>query len=159
VLPRYDTELAFDDVTVRIVLPEGATNAKLIPPWKVSEESSEKRYTYLDTSGRTVIVFKGQNLVREHNQNFRLVYHFSKISLLQEPLLLVGGFFFLFVVAILGVRFTLSISPDDNDEEEKDKAINRYLTDLKTLHSNLSEHFKELLKSAESYAKEKKITI
>jgi len=81
------------------------------------------------------------------------------VSLLQEPLLLVGGFFFLFVLAIVGVRFTLSISPDDNDEEEKDKAINRYLTDLKSLHSGLSDHFKELLRSAESYSKEKKNTI
>lgn len=49
------------------------------------------RYTYLDTSGRPVLVFEKANVVPDHNVIFHLDYHFNRLSLLREPLLLIGG--------------------------------------------------------------------
>ncbi len=76
-----------DHATIKVVLPEGASNIKVETPFAVerSEEVGgtevemkrdeissnpvlKTRVTYFDTTGRPVIVLKKDNLVEEHMQ-------------------------------------------------------------------------------------------
>lgn len=99
-----------EDYTVKIILPEGAKNAKVEVPFAVDSTETDRHYTYLDTTGRTVLVVHKKNVVREHNQYFQVHYTFSRVSMLQEPLLVAGAFFFFFLTIMFFVRFELSIT-------------------------------------------------
>lgn len=85
-------------------------NARFELPFAVDSEEATLHHTYLDTSGRPVLVLHKKNIVAEHNQHFLVTYNFSKTSMLLEPLILVISYFVVFLIAMLYVRFDLSIS-------------------------------------------------
>jgi hypothetical protein len=85
-------------------------NARFELPFAVDSEEATLHHTYLDTSGRPVLVLHKKNVVAEHNQHFLVTYNFSKTSMLLEPLILVISYFVVFLFAMLYVRFDLSIS-------------------------------------------------
>lgn len=87
-------EAVFDDATVRVILPEGASDISVKAPFSVQELPRETHYTYLDTKGRPVVVLAKKNLVPSvHNQHFQVTYRFSSSSLVREPILMVVAFF------------------------------------------------------------------
>lgn len=105
----------FDDqviekATIKIILPEGVSNVKLIPPYSVQRLPDQTHYTYLDTVGRTVIVFTKSNLIENHISDFNLRYKFTKALMIQEPLLIVGFLYVLFLIVIVWTRLDFSIS-------------------------------------------------
>jgi len=65
-------DFVVDDLVLKVVLPEGAKNIKFVAPFEVQEEKREIHKTYLDTSGRTVVVIKKKNLVENHIQDFEV---------------------------------------------------------------------------------------
>lgn len=105
----YD-DMIIDKASVRIILPEGSSNIQLITPYSVTREADGTFHTYLDTIGRPVISFVKNNLVENHIYDFNLNYTYSRLSMLQEPFLVVGFIFSLFVVIIVSMRLDFSIS-------------------------------------------------
>lgn len=104
-------EAVFDDVTVRVILPEGASDISVKTPFPVSELPRETHYTYLDTKGRPVVVLAKKNLVPSaHNQHFQVTYRFSQSSLIREPILLVAAFFAVCFSFMVFTRIDLRIS-------------------------------------------------
>ena len=71
--------------TRQVVLPEGASLLEASLPFPV-ERAQEKKFTYLDTAGRPVLVLHKANVVPDHNAPLAVTYRFSSIYLLQ-----VGG--------------------------------------------------------------------
>ncbi|XP_070557890.1 dolichyl-diphosphooligosaccharide--protein glycosyltransferase subunit 1-like [Ptychodera flava] len=111
----YD-DMIVDELTVKIILPEGSKGIEFNPPYDVNQENLQRHYTYLDTLGRPVIVAHKNNLVEQHIQDFEVHYTFQKVLLLQEPLLVVGAFYLLFLTVIVYVRLDFSISKDPATE-------------------------------------------
>lgn len=107
-----------DHLTVKIILPEGSKNIKLKTPYEVTEGKKQLHFTYLDTIGRPVIVLHKSNLVEQHIQDLELNYTFQKLLLLQEPLLVVGAFYLLFIIVIIYVRLDFSITKDEVKESK-----------------------------------------
>jgi len=105
-------DFVVDDLVLKVVLPEGSTNIKFVAPFEVEEGALENHKTYLDTTGRPVVVIKKKNLVENHIQDFELRYNFSKTQLLHEPLLCVIAYYILFVSVIIFVRLDFSITKD-----------------------------------------------
>lgn len=102
-------DMVVDEVTTKVILPEGTTNIKLIAPYSVSRDTDDLHYTYLDTFGRPVISFTKNNVVENHIADFNLKYNFSRVMMLQEPLLVVGFLWILFVLVIIWMRLDFSI--------------------------------------------------
>ncbi|XP_033746394.1 dolichyl-diphosphooligosaccharide--protein glycosyltransferase subunit 1-like [Pecten maximus] len=111
-------DLLVDQITVKIILPEGSKNMMLSTPYDVVRGDNQLHYTYLDTMGRPVIVAYKSNLVEQHIQDFELRYTFKRIMLLQEPLLVVGAFYLLFLIVIIYVRLDFSITKDEAKESK-----------------------------------------
>ncbi|ESO08246.1 hypothetical protein HELRODRAFT_169987 [Helobdella robusta] len=105
-----------DDFTLKIILPEGVKDIVLQTPYEVNRESDELHATYLDTTGRPVIIVTKGQLVEQHIQDFQLHYTFSKYLLLREPLLVFAAFFILFLTVIVYVRLDFSITKDEASE-------------------------------------------
>lgn len=109
------SELWVEELTVKVVLPEWATNMQVQLPFDVDEEYQTSRLTFLDTSlsgGRPVVVLKKRNVVAEHIQPMIITYSFPKRAMLLEPLYLVLAFFFFFLVCMLFARVDLRVTPD-----------------------------------------------
>ncbi|XP_058819683.1 dolichyl-diphosphooligosaccharide--protein glycosyltransferase subunit 1 [Topomyia yanbarensis] len=102
-------DMIVDEVTTKIILPEGSTNIKLIAPYSVTRNLDTLHYTYLDTTGRPVISFSKKNVVENHIADFNLKYNFSRVMMLQEPLLVVGFLYIMFVLVIIWMRLDFSI--------------------------------------------------
>ncbi|XP_041347808.1 dolichyl-diphosphooligosaccharide--protein glycosyltransferase subunit 1-like [Gigantopelta aegis] len=111
----YD-DMVVDELTVRVILPEGSKNIELKTPYPIKRDKDKLHYTYLDTMGRPVIIMYKNNLVEQHIQDFELHYSFPKLLLLQEPLLVVGAFYLLFILVIVYVRLDFSITKDELKE-------------------------------------------
>ncbi|CAH8510779.1 unnamed protein product [Heterobilharzia americana] len=108
----YDNQV-IRNLTLKIVLPEMVSDIHFDPPFPVDEKYFENMKTYLDTSGRTVIVSKASNLVDEHMQDFKVRYHFSLPMILREPLMLVVAFLCIFCAIMIYVRLDFSIYKDE----------------------------------------------
>ncbi|KAK2177069.1 hypothetical protein NP493_619g00046 [Ridgeia piscesae] len=111
----YDDQV-IEHMTLKVILPEGARDIKLITPYTVNRGRNSFHYTYLDTVGRPVIMASKDSLVEQHIQDFEIRYTFPKWMLLQEPLLVVTAFYLLFVIVIVYVRLDFSISKDEASE-------------------------------------------
>ncbi|KAG6699669.1 hypothetical protein I3842_08G077800 [Carya illinoinensis] len=102
-------EVVIDTLIVKVVLPEGSTDISVSAPFPV-KQGQETKFSHLDVVGRPVIVLEKTNVVPEHNQHFQVYYKFSSLSMFREPLMLISGFFFLFVACIIYMHADLSIS-------------------------------------------------
>lgn len=109
-------DMVVDDLTVRIVLPEGSRNIELVLPYTATRLPDSLHYTYLDTTGRPVISIAKKNLVENHIQNFKLKYTFPRLLMLQEPLLVAVALYLLFLLVITYVRLDFSIDKDEVSE-------------------------------------------
>lgn len=112
--------MAIDEAEIKIILPEGCTNIKLTTPYPVERLPDSVHYTYLDTVGRPVIIFRKENLVDQHISDFTIKYNFSKTLMLQEPLLVVGFIYLLFLIVIICMRLDFSIIKDQREHQHKD---------------------------------------
>lgn len=108
--------LVIDEATVKVILPENTKNIRLVPPFKVKRGDDQLHHTYLDYSGRPVVVAHKSNLVEAHIQEFELHYTFDRVSLVQEPLMVIVAFFLMFLVVIVYVRLDFAISKDAVNE-------------------------------------------
>ncbi|XP_053958963.1 dolichyl-diphosphooligosaccharide--protein glycosyltransferase subunit 1 [Anastrepha ludens] len=110
-------DMVIDEAEIKIILPEGVSNIELTTPYPVKRGPNELHYTYLDTVGRPVITMYTKNLVENNIANFHLKYTFSKVSLLQEPLLVVAFFFIIFIIAIISMRLDFSINTSHSHKD------------------------------------------
>ncbi|KAI4302322.1 hypothetical protein MLD38_038082 [Melastoma candidum] len=69
--PLSDTVV--DKLTVKIVLPEGSEEPSVVVPFEV-KQSLEKKYSYLDVVGRTMVVLEKTNVVPEHSTPFQFLW-------------------------------------------------------------------------------------
>ncbi|MCD9646084.1 Dolichyl-diphosphooligosaccharide--protein glycosyltransferase subunit 1B [Datura stramonium] len=105
--PLADTVV--EKLTVKVVLPEGSKNPSAVVPFTV-EQRTERKCSYLDVVGRTVVVLEKANVVPEHNSPFQVYYQFSPIYMLAEPLMLTSVFFLFFMACVTYLHLDLSIS-------------------------------------------------
>ncbi|EDV98866.1 GH13364 [Drosophila grimshawi] len=108
--------MSIEKAVVTVILPEGSANIELITPYSIKRHQNDLIYTYLDTVGRPVITFSKQNLVENHISEFTLKYTFSKVSLLQEPLLVIGFIYMIFIFTIVLLRLDFSITYHSHKE-------------------------------------------
>lgn len=117
VIDHIFDDMQADEVVTKIILPEGSTGIKLNIPYSVTRFPDSLHYTYLDTKGRPVIKFSKKNVVENHIQDFQLRYTFPRLLMFQEPLLVVGFLYALFLLVIIYVRLDFSIHKSEHHKE------------------------------------------
>jgi oligosaccharyltransferase complex subunit alpha (ribophorin I) len=115
---------AVDDLTLKVILPEGATNVQVSLPFAVDGISDATRQTYLDTPvfGRPVVIIDKKNVVAAHNVPFEVTFDFPQTFMLHEPLLLISGFMAFFLVCMLLFRLDISLVGSPTPVAKKTKA-------------------------------------
>ena len=82
----------------------------------MKEKERDLQYTYLDTTGRPVVIATKLNLVEQHIQDFELSYEFEAHLLLLEPLVVTVALYLFFLVVIVLVRLDFTISEVGGEE-------------------------------------------
>jgi len=153
-----DPDIVIDELVINVILPEGVKDIKTHLPFEVDSEARDIHFTYLDTYGRPVLIIRKKNVVAEHNLNFQVTYRFSRLSMLLEPILLIGFYFMFFVFAMLYVRLNLSISKEQKVEAENDSRIGELLNKVKNIHTQRNEYHNSLKDATEKVGKSKNIS-
>ncbi|GAB5358195.1 hypothetical protein AAMO2058_000437300 [Amorphochlora amoebiformis] len=112
----------FDNVvvekaTVKIVLPEGTSDIKFVAPFEIDNVTTEVQKTYLDLTGRPVLVLQTSNLMKYHMQHFQILYSYPNIMLHRGPLFVVIGFASFFAFMIVASRVDLRVGVDKSKED------------------------------------------
>ncbi|VAI10147.1 unnamed protein product [Triticum turgidum subsp. durum] len=102
-------EILIEKLIVKVVLPEGSKDIDVSAPFPTNQWQ-EVKYSHLDIAGRPVLVLEKPDVIPEHNLHFQVYYKFNNISLLIEPMMLITGFFLLFVACIAYMHTDMSIS-------------------------------------------------
>eukprot|EP00878_Enallax_costatus_P023618 GHUV01025125.1.p1 GENE.GHUV01025125.1~~GHUV01025125.1.p1 ORF type:complete len:457 (+),score=118.13 GHUV01025125.1:677-2047(+) len=146
-----DFSTSFDDLwveqlEVRVVLPEGATNIKTTLPFEGVEQSWDKKFTYLDTAGRPVLVLRKSNVVPEHHKKFAVDYSFGFMGMIREPMLLISVFAAFFALVSIYNRLDFTITRDERwrEQQARDKALG-ILQQLATLWDGEAELIDKLV--------------
>ncbi|KAI2473674.1 Ribophorin I [Annulohypoxylon bovei var. microspora] len=99
--PKQMEGVAFEQVQVRVLLPEGADNVRFyttIPESSITDFVVDQQKTYLDTVGRTVLTIKARNLVDDFRGRDLIVsYDYSLTASLRKPLIVFSSMVALFV--------------------------------------------------------------
>lgn len=104
------TVVVIDNLTVKVILPEGATDIHDVLPFQMDNVTEETRFSYLDTTGRPVRVYNKRNVVDFHNQKLMVVYRFTILAILREPFFLFIGFFSALIIFVIFSRINLNLS-------------------------------------------------
>lgn len=101
-----------DDYEVHVIFPEGASNIKWSTGIDIDSEDKDVRVTYLDTTGRPVLILRKAGIVGVPRKYFQVTYSFSQMSMFKEPILLITAFVAFFLICIVYVRIDLSITSE-----------------------------------------------
>ena len=147
-----------DKLILKVVLPEGSRDVSVSVPFNV-EQWQEKKYSYLDTVGRTVAVLSKQNSVLEHQfKYFQVYYRFNPLAMLVEPFMLVLGFLAFFAACIAYTHFDFTISKSTASylaqvqrEEVIDvlQRLQKVLTERSTVEERLDASLKDVARSGD----------
>jgi len=141
----FEEPVSIDEIVVRIIFPEGASDIQYRVPFEVDSQDHDKHFTYLDTVGRPVLILQKNNIVGAHNQYFQVTYSFSKFTMLREPFLLIAAFFIFFFIVMIYVRLDLSITPDTvGIESSKQKQLRDCLQRVNEIQKAREEIYAEL---------------
>jgi len=88
-------ELVVDELEVRIVLPEGASEVKVVAALQF-ERKDEREYTYLDVLGRPVLVLRLRNVVPEASSLVHISYTYAGWMMLEKVVIGGAGEFLIF---------------------------------------------------------------
>ncbi|VUZ50668.1 unnamed protein product [Hymenolepis diminuta] len=146
----YD-DILVDEMSLRIVLPETASNVKLEVPFDVERLPDEVLKTYLDTSGRKVLVLRKKNLIEGHIKDFTVYYDFNTINMLREPAMLITAFMVFFAAIIIYVRLDFSISEDKMGElQQRVQASVNEILNLQNKRSAIYQTYEDVVSSYKS---------
>lgn len=121
----YDASLT-EDFHVRVILPEGASDIKIImPSGCVQEEniSMSKFYGTLDFFGRPTVNINMKNVVYDLcNDTLRVKYVFNQSTdFMIEPISMFAMIMTLYIIAMIYVRIGLNLEKPKVSAEEKTK--------------------------------------
>jgi len=100
---------AFDDVEVKIVLPEGASDVSVATPFPLDSLSDSITYTYLDSTGRPTLIIRKTACSERHARDIYVTYRYGVRGLLQKPIAVASALMGCFVFAGLMRRVEWSI--------------------------------------------------
>ncbi|ORY57488.1 Ribophorin I [Pseudomassariella vexata] len=99
--PKQAEGAGYEQVQLRVFLPEGAENVKFyttIPQSSITDHIVDLQTTYLDTIGRTVLTIRARNLPDEFRDRELIVsYDYSFFASLRKPLVIFGSMMVVFV--------------------------------------------------------------
>ncbi|KAI1306964.1 proteasome regulatory particle base subunit [Mortierella claussenii] len=100
---------SYDDIDIRVVLPEGAKNVKVHIPYEVDSIEHSTTKTYMDSAGRYTVTIHAENLIEEHEQDMLIEYEFSAVSYLTKPVAAASMLMVIFMTSMVFSKLDFKI--------------------------------------------------
>ncbi|KHJ46075.1 ribophorin I [Trichuris suis] len=142
-----------ENFVLKIILPEEATDIHFEEPYPVTKRPLERHYTYLDTTGRPVVVIAKSNMVENHIQDFKLYYTWQRSKIVREPMMVSVAALVLFFTIIVCVRLDFSISK--NPAEEGQLKLDELTDSISELHDQRTVACEQWADAIEKYSTNK----
>ncbi|KAH8814907.1 Ribophorin I [Xylogone sp. PMI_703] len=98
--PKQSEGIVYEDVEVRVILPEGATNVAFHTTVPITSSKITAHKTFMDTLGRTTLVLRARNLIDDiRDRELIVTYDYSFLSGLRKPMVIFGSMVSVFVAA------------------------------------------------------------
>jgi len=101
-----------DEAEVTVILPEGATDVSIYPPFPPESISRRTHTTYLDTVGRPSVTFIKHGLTEKHTDLIYVTYSVSTAAHMKKPVAVGAAAMGLFVLALFIRRINPKIHKD-----------------------------------------------
>ena len=111
-------EIIAEEMTVKIILPEGSSNITHFLPFDVDKTYYETTHSFLDFRGKTVIVFEKKNVMDFHRKPFQIAYKAEPNDLVYKPIIL-SFYVFLSLLALI-VSFRIDLSLEHSSKVKKE---------------------------------------
>jgi len=98
-----------EDADVKIILPEASTDIEVFAPFSPVADSVATHTTYLDTTGRPVVLLHYENLTDKHMGIIYVAYKTPLSAHLKKPVAVATAFLGLFAVAFAWKRVDLRL--------------------------------------------------
>ncbi|CCG84503.1 protein of unknown function [Taphrina deformans PYCC 5710] len=93
--------ISYDDLRIRVILPEGADNIKVTTNVTGVKIHHDKLWTFMDTKGRSVVSLTTENLTDESGkQDLLIEYEYSNAALFRKPLVVIGVVAIIFLTTV-----------------------------------------------------------
>lgn len=112
--------MTIDHAVVRVILPEGASNVKIVTPFDVDSEAITNHFTYFDSTGRVMVVLEKNNVIHEHELPIQIEYDYSIVNLLQKPIVASAAIFVFFIASIVLNKMSWSIEKETKSSLKKE---------------------------------------
>ncbi|QRV72921.1 oligosaccharyltransferase complex subunit [Ceratobasidium sp. AG-Ba] len=100
---------AFDETSMKIILPEGATDVTIHPPFAPDVIEQSRHITYLDTTGRPSFILKKNGVSEKHAGTVYVTYRLSIAAHFKKPIAVTSAALALFTFALGVRRFDLTL--------------------------------------------------
>jgi len=95
--PRAGDGISYARVTLRVILPEGATNVQFATTVPIVDNTTTLHKTFMDTLGRTTLTLTAVNLIDEfRNRELLVTYDYPRMAGYRKPLVIAAAVFSLF---------------------------------------------------------------
>lgn len=111
-------EIIAEEMTVKIILPEGSKDIQHILPFDVDRTGFESTISFLDFKGKPVLVLEKKNAMDFHRKPFQVLYKSDPSDLVFKPLLLSFYVFISLLILIISFRLDLSIESEQKQKTE-----------------------------------------
>ncbi|EGG15768.1 dolichyl-diphosphooligosaccharide-protein glycotransferase [Cavenderia fasciculata] len=145
------------DHTLRFILPEGATDIKVVrTPFggasKV-EESFDIRKTFFDTVGRPVFEIKTEYTSFENYEPIVISYNLSPLAIFHEPLLAIGAVFCLCLFVIVFTRIDLSLLKRSSNKVARTPEVEKNAQQFKQLFDGRVQYHQDMEDAINTFAR------
>lgn len=120
-LPSFFTpirDVVADDLSVVLVLPEGASRISHSLSFEVDSAVLGRRQTYLDTTGRATLTLGLRNAVEDHGAPLVVEYSLPRWRTAAEPLMVVAAVASVIAAVFFSSKVDLSLDGGGDDGEE-----------------------------------------
>ncbi|MCJ1396631.1 dolichyl-diphosphooligosaccharide--protein glycosyltransferase subunit 1 [Xylographa bjoerkii] len=108
--PKMGEGISYEKITLRVILPEGATNVKYHTSVQVVTESISQHRTFMDTLGRTTLTLTAMNVIDEsRDADLFVTYEYPMTAGLRKPITIFLGVMAVFTTAWVVGRVDTSI--------------------------------------------------
>jgi oligosaccharyltransferase complex subunit alpha (ribophorin I) len=102
-----------NEEVLTVILPEGATDVQFTAPFPAISNSTGEHVTYLDTTGRPMLIFQYKDLTIKHAETILVSYKVSMSAHFKKPMAVAVAFFSLFTLGMLAKRVNLTLHQKD----------------------------------------------
>ncbi|THH11901.1 hypothetical protein EW145_g321 [Phellinidium pouzarii] len=102
-------DTVIDEAEIKIILPEGATDLEIYPPYSPISVKKSMHSTYLDTKGRPAVSFFFKDLTDRHAGFIYVAYKITFFEHLRKPMTIAAVIFGLFVLSSAARRMDMRI--------------------------------------------------